>query len=59
MKYGFLIRGKAIIIEMPRTIAPEGNRLAVGFSDESSRVWRAFLTLSEVKCGQTNGWHIL
>ncbi len=34
-KFGFLFPGKAILVNLPQSIAKDGNRVAVGFSDET------------------------
>ena len=47
-KLGCLLRGPAVILVLPKEVAKAGDRLAVGFTDETREVWRSFLELAEV-----------
>lgn len=45
---GFLLRGKALIVEIPNVKAGEGNRMAVGCTDESREIWESFFELAGI-----------
>ncbi len=45
---GFLLRGKALIVEIPNVKTGEGNRMAVGCTDESREIWKSFFELAEI-----------
>lgn len=57
LKLAFLIGGPAIIVEIPRALAGEGNRVAVGFTQETFKTWQAFLQLSRIpELPPKGGW---
>ena len=47
-RYAFLMRGPALIVELPKTIAKEGNYVAVGCTDETREVWRSFFEICAI-----------
>jgi len=50
-QHGHLLRGPSLVIELPKSEFPEGNRLVVGCTSDSLEIWRAFLTIAKVPVG--------
>lgn len=46
--FGFLLRGPALILVLPKDVVKGGDRMAVGFTNETREVWRSFLELAGV-----------
>ena len=46
--YAFLLRGPALIVELPKGAAKDGNRVAVGFTEDTFGVWQSFFTIAGI-----------
>ncbi len=51
-KFSNLLRGPSLIVELPKSVSPEGNCVAVGCTPDAMEVWRAFFTISKVPIAQ-------
>ena len=47
-KFGFLLRGPSIIVELPKSVSPDGNCVAVGCTSAALEIWRSFFTIAGV-----------
>ena len=43
-----LLRGPALIVELPKETAKHGNRVAVGYTPETFDIWQSFFTIAGV-----------
>ncbi len=55
------LRGPAIVVELPYSLTRRGNRIAVGLSDDTYKIWKSFFTIAGVKakkttCGSIYEW---
>ena len=48
LPYGFLFRGRALVVEIPPDSVGRGHRLAVGFTEETFKLWHAFFILTRL-----------
>ena len=44
----FLLRGPAIIIEVPKDVTKDGNQIAAGFTKGTLKTWKSFLSLAGI-----------
>ena len=61
LPYGFLFRGPAIIIDLPKQPGPQGNRLTVGLTPATFKAWESFLSLAAIPpiSEKKTWWHDL
>lgn len=58
-KFGHLLRGPSLIVELPESVAEDGNCVAVGCTAGSMEIWRSFFTIAGIPASDTKpkkGW---
>jgi hypothetical protein len=55
-QFAFLLRGPALIVEFPKETAKDGNRVAVGYTDDTRDLWKSFFEIAGISQTLRKQW---